>query len=89
VDLVGAFDDFGCEVLVFHFFGTDFTDGADALVLTRARVAVGMPVTRHPPHRSGREEVSRRGVTPALGDNAKAHQWVRMTDTGSGYPRGD
>jgi hypothetical protein len=32
VDLVGALDDCGSEVLVFHFFGTDFTDGADDTV---------------------------------------------------------
>jgi len=29
VDLVGALDDVGCEVLVFHSFGTDGTDGTD------------------------------------------------------------
>ena len=34
-------------------------------------VAVGMPVTRHPPRRSAREELSH--TAPAAGNNAKAH----------------
>ncbi len=35
VDFVGAFDDLGCEVFVFHllFFGTDDTDGAVFVVI--------------------------------------------------------
>jgi len=34
----------------------------------RNGVAVGMPVTRHPPHRSGLEELPH--PAPALGDDA-------------------
>lgn len=43
-------------------------------------VAVGMSVTRHPPLRSRLKELPH--PAPALGDNAKAHQWIRVTDTG-------
>jgi len=35
------------------------------------RVAVGIPVAQHPPHRSGLEELPH--PAPALGNNAKAH----------------
>ena len=44
------------------------------------RVAVGMPVTRHPPHRSVREELPH--TAPALGNDAQTLRRIRMA-----YPR--
>jgi hypothetical protein len=43
-------------------------------------VAVGIPVTRHPPHRSRRAELPHRAL--ASGSNAQALCRVRMQDAG-------
>jgi hypothetical protein len=50
-------------------------------------VAVGMPVTRHPPHRSRRAGLPHRAL--ASGNNAETHQRVRMADTRQGNPPGN
>jgi integrase len=48
------------------------------------RVAVGMLVARHPPHRSVLEELPH--TAPASGGDAETHPRVGMTDTGWGKP---
>jgi hypothetical protein len=53
----------------------------DPQLCQRARlVAVGIPVTRHPPHRSRRAELPHRAL--ASGSNAQALCRVRMQDAG-------
>src|SRR4029434_1065598 len=47
-------------------------------------VAVGMPVTRHPPHRSRRAALPHRA--PASGRDAQALRGIRMKDMGFGQP---
>jgi hypothetical protein len=47
-------------------------------------VAVGMPVTPHPPHRSRR--AARPPRAPASGDDAQALRGVRVADTGCREP---
>jgi len=42
-------------------------------------IAVGMPVTRHPPHRSVREELPHTAPTSGL-NNAKPLVWIRCAD---------
>src|SRR5262245_29862754 len=49
-------------------------------------VAVGMPVTRHPPHRSRRAALPHRAL--ALGRNAQALRRLRMDHVGFWKPRG-
>src|SRR5262249_33363086 len=49
-------------------------------------VAVGMPVTRHPPHRSRRAALPHRA--PASGRNAQALRRIRMHDVGFWEPLG-
>lgn len=46
--------------------------------------AVGMPVARHPPHRSQHAELPH--WAPALGDDAQALLWIRMLDFGVWKP---
>ncbi len=55
--------------------------------VTGKPVAVGMPVARHPPLRSVREELPH--TAPASGNNAKTHQRIRVADTGNGNPFGN
>ena len=43
-------------------------------------VAVGTPVTQRPPHRSERAALPHSAL--ASGDDARAYQRIRMTDTG-------
>ena len=50
-------------------------------------VAVGMPVTRHPPLRSVHEELPH--TAPALGYNAKPLEGVWVFRFSRGYPRFD
>ena len=52
-------------------------DGASGLVLSE--VAIGMPVTRHPSHRSRRALLTHRA--PALSIGVKANCRIRMDDT--------
>jgi uncharacterized protein DUF3500 len=47
-------------------------------------VAVGMPVTQHPPHRSRRAALPHRA--PALGRNAQALRGIRMHNLGFWKP---
>ena len=53
---------------------------------TVQQVAVGMPVTRHPPHRSRR--AARPHRAPALGRDAQALRRIRMHNVGFGKPLG-
>src|SRR5499427_5910206 len=55
-------------------------------VAAAARVAVGMPVPRHPPHRSRRAARPHRAL--ALGRNAPALRRIRMPKVGGWKPRG-
>ena len=50
-------------------------------------VGVGMPITEHPLHRSGRAAFPHPAL--ASGDDAKAAQRVRMTDAGRRQPASD
>ena len=50
------------------------------------QVAVGMPVTRHPPHRSRRAALPHRA--PALGRNAQTLRGIRMHNVGFWKPLG-
>ena len=50
------------------------------------KVAVGMPVTRHPPHRSRRAALPHRA--PASGRDAQALRGIRMHDVGFWKPLG-
>lgn len=43
------------------------------------RVAVGMPVPRHPPHRSVREELPH--TAPASGSDAQTFRRIRVADS--------
>src|SRR5712691_10341682 len=50
-------------------------------------VAVGTTVARRPPHRTGRADLPH--PAPTLGDDAKPHERVRMTDAYGRNPSGD
>ncbi len=47
-------------------------------------IAVGMPVSRHPPHRSQRAELPH--WAPALGKDAQSLLWIGMADYWVGEP---
>jgi len=54
------------------------------VTLVLCKVAVGMPVTRHPPHRSQRAELPH--WAPALGKDAQSLLWIGMSDFWVGEP---
>src|SRR5262249_14654145 len=62
---------------VFHVYAFDISQN-------ETTVAVGMPVTRHPPHRSRRAALPHRALTS--GRDAQALRGIRMQDLGFGEP---
>ncbi len=60
---------------------------ATAPILDSTRIAVGMPVAGHPPHRSGQARFEHPALTLSI--DGEAPVWPGMKDARRGKPAGD